>query len=39
VDKSWIHADIGVELKLSCLVYAEPKAEVRRRSECLCETV
>ena len=28
-DKSWIHADVGVELKLSCIVYAEPKAEVR----------
>ena len=32
VDKSWIHADVGVELKLSCIVYAEPKAEVSRRN-------
>ena len=28
VDKSWLHADLGVEVEISCVVYAQPKAEV-----------
>ncbi len=29
MDKSWLHADLGVEVGISCIVYAEPAAEVR----------
>lgn len=28
VDKSWVHADVGVEIKISCVVYANPAASV-----------
>ena len=28
VDKAWIHADVGVEVEISCIVHAEPRAEV-----------
>ena len=28
VDKAWIHADVGVEVEISCIVHAEPMAEV-----------
>ena len=27
-EKAWIHADVGVEIEISCTVYAEPSAEV-----------
>ena len=27
-EKSWIHADVGVEVEISCTIYAEPTAEV-----------
>lgn len=28
VDKAWVHADIDVEVRISCIVYAQPEAEV-----------
>ncbi|CAB4060760.1 unnamed protein product [Lepeophtheirus salmonis] len=28
VDKSWVHADVGVEVSISCVVHAEPLSEV-----------
>ena len=27
-EKAWIHADVGVEVEISCTIYAEPTAEV-----------
>ena len=31
MDKSWLHADLGVEVEISCVVYAQPAAQVSRR--------
>jgi len=28
-EKAWIHADVGVEVEISCTIYAEPTAEVK----------
>ena len=28
VDKVWVHADVSVEVEISCIVHAEPMAEV-----------
>ena len=28
VDKVWVHADVAVEVEISCIVHAEPMAEV-----------
>ena len=28
VDKVWVHADVSVEVEISCNVHAEPRAEV-----------
>ena len=33
VDKFWVHADVSVEAEISCIVYAEPRAEVSRISK------
>jgi hypothetical protein len=32
VDKAWIHADVSVEVEISCIVHAEPSAEVSNDS-------
>jgi len=29
VDKVWVHADVSVEVEISCIVHAEPMAEVK----------
>ena len=29
VEKSWVHADVGIEAEISCIVHAVPSAEVR----------
>ena len=29
VEKAWVHADVGIEAEISCIVHAVPSAEVR----------
>ncbi|TRY78137.1 hypothetical protein TCAL_12442 [Tigriopus californicus] len=29
IDKAWVHADIGVEVEISCIVHSRPDAEVK----------
>ena len=29
VEKAWVHADVGIEAEISCIVHAVPAAEVR----------
>lgn len=29
IDKAWVHADIGVEVEISCIVHSRPEAEVK----------
>ena len=28
VEKSWVHADVGIETEISCNVHSNPEAEV-----------
>ena len=32
VEKAWVHADVGIEAEISCIVHAMPSAEVRTQS-------